>query len=106
MVASLLKSRDLAAAARVNRFVAISESGRGAIKKFYNRDSDVIFSPIDYDKFVTGASEESADHYLIVSRLEHWKRIDYAIDALLIINTPKSEMVLEKWSTTNKQNRV
>ncbi len=53
-------------------------------------------------------SENRQDYYLIVSRLEHWKRIDYAIEAfnrlglpLRIIGTGKEEMKLKAMAKSN-----
>lgn len=74
-----LKRRDYAAAQRVDQFVAISQSSRQAILDFYHRDADVLFSPIDFDGFAAGRSEAKDDAYLLVSRLETWKRVDFAI---------------------------
>jgi glycosyltransferase involved in cell wall biosynthesis len=81
-----LKRRDYSAAQRVNRFIAISNDSREYIKKYYHRDADIIYSPIELKMFY--ASEKKKDHYLIVSRLEHWKRVDYAIEAFNQLGLP------------------
>jgi glycosyltransferase involved in cell wall biosynthesis len=81
-----LKKRDYAAAQRVDRFIAISEDTRNYIRRYYDRESEVLHSPIDLDKF--SPSESRKDHYLIVSRLEHWKRVDYAVEAFNRLGLP------------------
>jgi glycosyltransferase involved in cell wall biosynthesis len=84
----LFKRHDMAAAKRVDKFIAISEYSRHAIKQIYNRKSDVLFCPIDFEHFIQGNTEEKGNHYLIVSRLERWKRLDYAIDAFNRLGLP------------------
>ena len=95
-----LKKRDFKAAQKVDHFIAISEDTRGYIKNFYQRDSNVIYCPIETDKFYPALKRE--DYYLVVSRLEHWKRVDYAIDAfnelglhLKVIGTGAEEQSLK-----------
>ncbi|HWY61227.1 MAG TPA: glycosyltransferase [Rhizomicrobium sp.] len=73
--------RDLEAARRVDSFIAISQSSCAAIRQFYDRDAQVLFSPIDVDRFAPGARMAKTDRYLMVGRLERWKRADYAIEA-------------------------
>lgn len=75
----LLRKRDYEAAQKVDHFIAISRVTQGYIKRFYDRDSVILHSPIDTGKFTT--SSEKKDYHLIVSRLEHWKVLDYAIEA-------------------------
>ena len=83
---SYLKRRDYEAAQRVDQFIAISEFTRKQIALTYKRDSQIIFSPIDLTKFQV--SESHSDSYLIVSRLEQWKRVDYAIEAFTKLGLP------------------
>lgn len=83
---SFLKKRDFAAAQRVDRFVGISNMSRDYIRKYYNRDADVIYCPIDLSNFRPCGQRK--DHYLIVSRLERWKRLDYAVEAFNRLKLP------------------
>ncbi len=103
---SYLKHHDLEAAQRVNQFIAISKTTQEHIANTYSRDSSVIFSPIDLDRFAS--SEHRGEHYLIVSRLEQWKRVDYAIEAfsrlglpLKVIGTGKEEARLREMAGPN-----
>jgi glycosyltransferase involved in cell wall biosynthesis len=82
------KRRDLAAASRVDKFVAISETSRQAINSYYGQDAEVLFCPIEVKHFTKGMSELKGDSYLIVSRLETWKNLDYAIDAFNCLKLP------------------
>lgn len=81
-----LKKRDYAAAQRVNQFIAISKASKDYIKQYYDRDAEVIYCPVEIDKF--RPSEKKEHHYLIVSRLERWKKIDYAVEAFNQLGLP------------------
>jgi glycosyltransferase involved in cell wall biosynthesis len=101
-----LKKRDYTAAQKVDHFIAISNSSREYIKQYYDRDAEVIYCPIETDKFYS--SERKGSHYLIISRLQHWKKIDYAIEAfnklglpLRIIGTGKEESTLRSMAKSN-----
>ena len=83
-----MKKRDLEAARNVDSFIAISESSRQAIRAYYGRDAQVLFSPIDVDRFTAGAGVAKTDRYLMVGRLERWKRADFAIEAFNQLRLP------------------
>lgn len=69
---------DLASAQRVDYYIAISNHVAARIQKFYRRPATVIYPPLRVDGYV---SEETDDHYLVVSRLVAYKRVDLAIEA-------------------------
>lgn len=101
-----LQRRDFAAAQRVGQFIAISQTTQNHIASTYHRNSQIIFSPIDLDRFAP--SPQRKDHFLVVSRLEQWKRVDYAIDAfnklglpLRVIGTGKEEVRLRAMAGSN-----
>jgi glycosyltransferase involved in cell wall biosynthesis len=81
-----LRDRDFAAAQRVDQFLAISQTTKDHIASTYQRDSKIIFSPIDLGKFAP--TDQRGEHYLVVSRLEQWKRVDYAIEAFNKLGFP------------------
>lgn len=81
------KKRDIAAAQRVNHFIAISESTKEAIAKCYGAHSEVLFPPVDLERFTHGGIEKQ-DYFLIVSRLERWKSLEYAIEAFNELGLP------------------
>jgi glycosyltransferase involved in cell wall biosynthesis len=82
------KRRDCAAADRVSQFITISRSAAKAIRANYQRDAAVLHCPIDVERFKTGAQNAKQDYYLLVSRLEKWKQVDYAIDAFNRLGLP------------------
>lgn len=79
-----LRKRDLKAACGVDRFISISDDSSRHIKAVYDRESEVLFSPIECEKFIF--KTEKQESYLLVSRLEIWKEVEYAI---LAFNTLK-----------------
>ena len=103
-----LRRRDFRVSQRPDKFIAISEFTKQSIKKIYNRDSDIIYSPIDLSKFTP--KRKKNNNFLIVSRLEEWKRVDYAIEAfnrlkipLKIIGTGAEEGRLKRMANKNIQ---
>ncbi len=69
--------------AGVDYFIAISTDIQARIKKYYGRDSVIIYPPVDTTQFrPLPASQSPGDFYLVVSRLIPYKRIDLAVQAL------------------------
>jgi glycosyltransferase involved in cell wall biosynthesis len=65
----------------VHHFIAISREIQARIKKYYQRDSVIIYPPVDVERFHP-VDRPAGDYYLIVSRLIPYKRIDLAVAAL------------------------
>ena len=106
LVLNYLRKWDVASSKRVDRFVAISEYVAGRIKKYYDRESDIIYPPADCSYFKPGAS--NGDFYLMVSPLAPNKRVDIAINAfnklglsLRIIGSGPEEKGLRKIAGNN-----
>ncbi len=62
-------------------FVANSENVRERIRKSYNRDSFVIYPPVDTQRFVIGPRPVRENFFLVVSQLVPYKRIDLIVEA-------------------------
>ena len=75
-----LRAWDYKNAQNVDHFIAISKNIQSRIKKYYNRESTVIYPPVR-TKFFKPARKKEEEFYLIVSRLVAIKRIDIVIDA-------------------------
>jgi glycosyltransferase involved in cell wall biosynthesis len=75
-----LRGWDRRTADRVTHFVAISETIRRRIRECYDRDSVVIYPPVDTD-FYTPSAVTREDYYLVVSALAPYKRFDLAVEA-------------------------
>jgi glycosyltransferase involved in cell wall biosynthesis len=83
-----LRQWERAAAARVHTFVAISHEIRRRIHRFYERDSQIIYPPVDTHRFVPNQDGSDDGYYLIVSRLVPYKRIDLAVKAFSELGLP------------------
>lgn len=83
---ALLRRWDFAAAQRVNHFIAISTDIQNRVRDFYQRDSVIIFPPVDTTRFQPAGTHD--DYYLIVSRLIPYKRIDLAVQAATRLGVP------------------
>lgn len=80
----MMQRWDYAAAQRVDHFIAISTEIQQRIQTYYDRDSIIIYPPVDTDRFAQAAlstPDEAEDYFLIVSRLIPYKRIDLAVQA-------------------------
>ena len=71
---------DAATASRVGRFVANSQYVAGRIRRYYNREATIVYPPVN-TIFYHPDSTPSGQHFLMVSALVPYKRIDVAIEA-------------------------
>lgn len=72
-----LREWDRAAADRPDKYIANSRNVQKRLKKYYNADSDIIFPPVDVDRF--RAKEGNSNYFLIVSTLAPYKKVDLAV---------------------------
>lgn len=85
-VVSYLRFWDKIAAQRPDSFIAISKEVQLRIKKYYKRDSILIYPPITLKNLIS--KDSKGDYFLVVSRLVPYKRIDLAIKACRNLNLP------------------
>jgi glycosyltransferase involved in cell wall biosynthesis len=62
-------------------FVANSNNVSSRIRKYFRRESDVVFPPVDVDAFEQVAASDVGDYYLMVGELVAYKRPDLVVDA-------------------------
>lgn len=105
-MARKLRIWDVTTAARVDRFVANSSFIKQRIEKFYRRDADIIFPPVDTGEFQI--SNAVGDHYLLAGEMVSYKRADLAIDAfnasgrkLVVVGDGEMRDTLERKSGPN-----
>lgn len=77
---------DRVSAERVNYYIANSQCVANRIKKYYRKDSTIIYPPVDISHFQI--SDTIEDYFLIVSRLLPYKRFDIAIQAFKKLGIP------------------
>lgn len=70
---------DYRTANGVDHFIANSKFISRRIKKVYGRDADVIYPPVDVDRFTL--NENKDNYYFTASRLVPYKRIDLIVEA-------------------------
>ena len=70
---------DASTANRVDHYVANSRYIARRIKKIYGKPSDVIYPPVDVDKFTLREAKE--EFYLTASRMVPYKKIDLIVEA-------------------------
>lgn len=76
-----LRAWDVTASLRVDRYVANSRVVADRIAKHYRREAEVVHPPIDVARFAGMPLQDPHDHYLVVSRLVPYKRVDLAVAA-------------------------
>ncbi|WP_394871372.1 glycosyltransferase [Clostridium butyricum] len=77
---------DNATADRVDYFIANSENVAKRIRKHYRRDAIVIHPPVRCNLFQISDIDE--DYFLIVGRLQEYKRVDIAVEAFNSLGLP------------------
>lgn len=70
---------DYRTANGVDHFIANSQFISRRIKKVYNRESTVIYPPVDVERFTLNDKKE--DYYFTASRMVPYKRIDLIVEA-------------------------
>ncbi len=70
---------DYISSQRVDHFIANSKYIARRIEKNYGRRADVIYPPVDVDKFTVKESKD--DYYLVVARFVPYKKVDVAVKA-------------------------
>ncbi len=94
-----LKAWDQVASTRPDEMIAISTHVKNRIKQYYDRESEVIFPPVDTKKFsnlaspdLLGSLDLPTSYFLVVSRLVPYKKIDTLIQAFNML--PHKNLVI------------
>jgi len=102
----LFRRMDYAAAQRVHTFITTTPEMRDLIAAFYKREAHVIPPPISLTP--RDRKSERGDFFLIVSRLEPYKRVDIAVEAfnalgfrLVIVGTGSEAKRLRRTARPN-----
>jgi glycosyltransferase involved in cell wall biosynthesis len=108
MLLNYVRMWDQVASHRVDHFIANSKTTQERIKKYYRRDSAVVYPPVDVNSVIPhsmrdpenladsdkldsrfrGNDKNKKDYFLIVSRLAPYKKIEIAIEAMNKLNLP------------------
>lgn len=97
---------DKMSADRVDHFIANSDTVRQRIYKYYRRDSDIVYPPVDTHEFFI--AEKIEDYYVTGGRLVPYKRMDLVVHVfnrlgwpLKIFGTGPEMNVLKKMAGSN-----
>lgn len=101
-----LKAWDFKQAQKVDFFWANSENVKARIRKYYHRESEVLYPWVDLDKFYPNTPKE--EYYLVAGRLQAHKRVDLVIEAfnklgkeLHVVGTGRDEEHLKNMAKEN-----
>ena len=83
LVNHFMRVYDYEAAQRVDYFIANSKEVNARIKKFYRRNSTVIYPPVelDRDQLPETSKKKSDSYFLVVSRIVGGKGLQLAVEA-------------------------
>jgi glycosyltransferase involved in cell wall biosynthesis len=88
LLAPRLRMWDVTSAARVDHFLANSTHVANRVNKYWRRDSDVVFPPVDVAAFAPVPKAEHEVFYLWAGELAPYKRPDLAIEAFRALGLP------------------
>jgi glycosyltransferase involved in cell wall biosynthesis len=78
---------DYKAAQRPDYMIANSTHTQAKVKEYYNRDSEVIFPPIDIERF-NNLPVQKRHGFITAGRQTPYKKIDLAVAACTLLNLP------------------
>lgn len=107
-----IRQWDFISSQRIDNIVANSSYIARRIKKFWGRDSQVIYPPVD-TKRLGWNGKQSEDFYVVFSRFVSYKRIDLAISAcgelgkkLVVIGSGSQEKELKKLASKYRNSEI
>jgi glycosyltransferase involved in cell wall biosynthesis len=77
---------DWIAAQRVDRYVANSHLTAARVKRYFGRESTVLYPPVETGRFRPASGE--GEHYMVLAELMAHKRIDVAVRAFDALGLP------------------
>lgn len=78
---ALMRPIDLKTVKGVDYFISNSHEIKRRVEKYYHRDSEVIWPPVDTQRLQPSGPVQKDDYYLVVGRQTPYKRVDLAIQA-------------------------
>jgi glycosyltransferase involved in cell wall biosynthesis len=85
MVFQRWRQWDWIAAQRVDRYIANSQTTARRIRRYFGRESDVVYPPVETSRFTPGPV---SDFYAVLSELMPHKRIHLAVEAFNRLRLP------------------
>lgn len=88
LLAHYLRAWDVAAVARVDRYVANSRTVATRIHRYWGRDAEIIHPPVDTEAFELVDESEIGNYWLMAGELVAYKRPDLAVEAFNRMRAP------------------
>lgn len=85
--ANYFRMWDYTSAQRVDYFIANSENVKQRIKKYYNRESIVIYPPCDLEIFYP-EDVKKEDYFMIIGRMKEYKKFTLVVEAFNELGLP------------------
>lgn len=83
---AVLRTADRRAAGRVQRMAVISQHIAGVAARAYRRDAQVLYPPVDVERFAPGAGRREG--FVCISRLARHKKLEVVITAFNRLGLP------------------
>lgn len=77
---------DKISADRAEKFIANSNFVKRRIKKYYQKNAEVVYPPVDISFYGAKKDIKKENYFLIVGRLIPYKRFDLVVEAFNILN--------------------
>ncbi|MGQ4275075.1 glycosyltransferase [Terrihabitans sp. B22-R8] len=81
MLAHYIRNWDAVSSNRVDHYIANSSTVASRLSRYYRRQSQVIYPPVDVDAFEPVPDEEVGDYHLMVGELVGYKHPELAVEA-------------------------
>lgn len=103
-VVKILRNVDRKSSEKIDLFLAMTEETKNRIKEAYSPKNEITIIPPPVNLSNYYISENIGDYYLVVSRLEYYKKVDLVIDAfneigvklIIVGNGSKKEELMKR----------
>ena len=103
-----LRQWDYIASKRSDISLANSKNTKSRIKKYYKKDSIILYPPVEVDRFskkIKNSNKNKSNYYIIISALTEFKKIDIAIKSFNKIKDKKLIIIWE-WDYRKKLEQI
>ncbi len=110
----LLRIWDFHAAQRPNHMLVISQEVQKRVKKFYGRDAEVLYPPVEIESAVKTTENPldlpenapTGQYYVVISRMAAYKNVDLVIKAFSLLENDGFDKQLVIIGTGKEENRL
>lgn len=88
VISHIMRQWDVTSATRVDQFVSNSSFVGKRIKKYYRRNSEIIYPPVAVEEFSQHITSDISDEYIWIGQLVPYKRADIVVEAFNRLGLP------------------